>query len=140
MSARPPRRLQYMAEAGAYRTHRNPSPPHHTLSRRSLRPSAGAIAHRGRSKAVYVDAVTTIEVQDGYSEILGIAEHRDPTLCQASTDFERVHTQAYEAQEIMRGLIASEWELDDSEGCPLHPEVISPPPRLTTPSHFAHPS
>ena len=73
-----------------------------------------------------MDALTTIEVQEGYKQILDIVEHRDPTLCQASTDFEHVYQQACEAQEILKKAFASEWQLDDSKGCPLHPEVILP--------------
>ena len=99
-----------------------------------------------------MDALTTIEVQEGYKQILDIVEHRDPTLCQASTDFEHVYQQACEAQEILKKAFASEWQLDDSKGCPLHPEVISPllcrcvcvsPPRRSTRGthdtrHFLH--
>ena len=65
-------------------------------------------------------------MQEGYKQILDIVEHRDSTLCQASKEFERVHKQAYEAQEILKKTFASKWQLDNSDGCPRHPEVISP--------------
>ena len=76
-------------------------------------------------REIYTAARLALEPLPGYDELLRIAQKR-PDVRQASSDFDVVHAQAEVTQLILRSAIVSEWELDDQEGCPKHPETGKP--------------
>ena len=74
------------------------------------------------SREIYRKVVTVLAAQDGFAELLEFSELRpDPT--QESDDFETVHAQAIEAQDILMKAFATDWELDPG---PKHPDTGKP--------------
>ena len=82
------------------------------------------------SVETYMTARTASEAMDCFNELFDF-ETKKPDVKQKRKDFKTVYAQAKEAQKILRDAIASEWVLDDGEGCPKlngKPFVYHPKP------------
>ena len=64
-----------------------------------------------RSREIYREARTVLESLPGFQELLEYATLK-PNAKQASDHFETVYAQAREAQELLTGAVAAEWEPD----------------------------
>ena len=76
------------------------------------------------SKEIYSQARAEIGATAGFEELVNVSECRDPTLTQASDDFDTIYVkQAPEAQAKLLGAVASKWVAD-----PANPKIEHPAP------------
>lgn len=72
---------------------------------------AGLIGPITESCEVYEKARQRMRQDPGYEMVLGLEPIREKNLRQESQDFETVNTQAWAAQDLLKSIVASDWQL-----------------------------